>query len=57
MHQRALRPSKTWLKLPEGGRADREVIERLISLGNQAKKAAPRPDWQKLLHVSDHSGI
>lgn len=56
MHQRALHLSEAYLELPEGGRADREVTEGLISLGNQAKKAAPRPDWPKLIHVCDQSG-
>lgn len=35
---------------------DREDMEGLISLGNQAKRADPRPDWQKLMHVSAHTG-
>lgn len=57
MHERALNSSKALWKLPEGGCADREVMEGLISLGKQAKKPAPRPDWQKLTHVNDKTGL
>lgn len=36
---------------------DREDMEGLISIGNQAKRADPWSDWQKLIHVSAHTGI
>lgn len=35
---------------------DREDMEGLISLGNQAKRADPCPDWQKLTPVSAQLG-
>lgn len=57
MHQRALHPRKAWLELPEDRRADREISEGVASLGNEAEKAAPGPDWQRLRTVSDYTGI
>ena len=50
-----IRELYSWVKL--GWNCLREVTEGLISFGNQAKMAAPRPNWQKLIYVSDHTRI